>query len=384
MMFRELLQKYIAGNATLQEQAQVEEEIEKFEALNEYLTDQFEAAELPEVEDQQVQKAARRGRQKIFLTAFVGAALAVAVIFGAAWCADRYFYYDPTHGSLQEAYGADGNFFADICVLTELTSPGYRAMGAEAEHTGLGAYQLSVMRNDPQGEWETLRGTLVRGEVDEGFLESLWSFPPANAFGYATGRIVTVTEDGKEITTQPAEEQTYYLEGLRALPEAAWGSLYVTFPQPLTLEETAKRQDRYPELNFQYGAVAGSDQWGQTLGFQLNGSGTSRPEQLLAQYPAIAPEGTTLSNLERAAYWQEHYLALLEYLSGREGFLETFANVNGISSQTVQKEAERARKEGVQILGICVEGPAKQLVDFLEQEETASRFVADIWLSLAR
>ena len=66
MMFRELLQKYIAGNATLQEQAQVEEEIEKFEALNEYLTDQFEAAELPEVEDQQVQKAARRGRQKIF------------------------------------------------------------------------------------------------------------------------------------------------------------------------------------------------------------------------------------------------------------------------------------------------------------------------------
>ena len=77
-------------------------------------------------------------------------------------------------------------------------------------------------------------------------------------------------------------------------------------------------------------------------------------------------------------------MALLEYLSGREGFLETFANVNGISSQTVQKEAERARKEGVQILGICVEGPAKQLVDFLEQEETASRFVADIWLSLAR
>ena len=84
----------------------------------------------------------------------------------------------------------------------------------------------------------------------------------------------------------------------------------------------------------------------------------------------------------RPAVWEEHFHSLLRYLSGRPGFLEAMANVNGISPEYYQEALRYIDQNGIGIYGALVHGGARDILRLLEEEDIRDFYVENVKLSV--
>jgi len=170
MTFKEVFQRYKEGTASLEEIKFVEEELEKFELLEEYTLAQIDDScpglqelmtESDENEIRGIKKTVNRKLLKSILISFLAAA--VLVLLSGPICSR--IFYNPNRG-YQETYGGDGQFFIDAAVFTELHSPGYTTNWAKAVPGFPGSYHVEIRQSNLfHGREETFSGRIVRGKM---------------------------------------------------------------------------------------------------------------------------------------------------------------------------------------------------------------------------
>ena len=144
MTFRELLEKYKNHTATPEERKQVEAELEKYNALTEYLLEQdvdMEGEDLAgqQEELQKIDRSMKKRGRRIIAIAVVIACVVMGALTAFQPAISKVIWYDPTERSMQEfAYDID----CHMAVLTELTMPEVQMESALPTEQGWGKYDL--------------------------------------------------------------------------------------------------------------------------------------------------------------------------------------------------------------------------------------------------
>ena len=413
MTFKEVFQRYKEGTASLEEIKFVEEELEKFELLEEYTLAQVDDScpglqelmtESDENEIRGIKKTVNRKLLKSILISFLAAA--VLVLLSGPICSR--IFYNPNRG-YQETYGGDGQFFIDAAVFTELHSPGYTTNWAKAVPGFPGSYHVEIRQSNLfHGREETFSGRIVRGKMagseasltgyysnilnrTGSVLETYWHFPPMNAFGRKLETFCTTDEAGNDVYRQPQEEIDSQLEQLEELPSSSWAAAYITFDAPRSLEAFSSLYRQWVadqgNLDITYAAVTCSEP-GYNMnvaGFDPAGTGVFSEAGVYPEetYPYLRPTTARELNDGEALeeIWEQHFTSMLQYMSDRPQFLTAMADVNGISQEYYEELASYVKDHGIQVFGVMIQGNVSQVISFAEQEKVDGVYVEDAKLS---
>lgn len=393
MSFGELLERYKNGTATAGERAEVEQALERHEAIEAYLADQMDEAftqpPLPEGEDSAgVRRVRRRVRLRIWGSVLVVMAVLLAVVLALNPLLDK-IYYDPNAG-MAARYDNDGQFYLDTVTLTELHYPGYTVMGASATPRGFGVYDISINQQDYlKKDFDTVTGQLVRGRPSAG-LGAFAKVPIGNALADRMGTMIYVEDDGSETTEQPQESIDDYVEEISKLPESAVVSIYFSFRKDIPLEEVAELQAKYPDSYFSYVAVrTNDDPMGNLMtGFAPGMGGFVLDDDLLPkEYPMLRHQSAyeELAEQDAAAAWQAHFLDMLRYISGRPDFLRAFGPQNyaeDVRSNELYKEMLAfVEDKGTNSYGVLMNGPPADMLAFQQEAAVGGLYVDYVRLS---
>lgn len=396
MKFQELLDRYKNNTATDEEIALVEEELEKNELINDYLSEHLleNLNEKRESEDatsakesQGIKKAVNRKFGKIVVVSV----LAVALLFGgikflALPLYDKAFY-NPNEGYHSEWSNA---LFLDVCAVTELWFPGYVTSYANAESLGMGTYDITIsLWNSFKGEDESFNNRLVRGNFEKS-PSDFWHFPISNAFYERNSSDVVVKADGTESQwVQTAEEKSYYLDELKKLPETAEASVFFSFKEDIPLADYCERVKGYDNLYFNWVAVRSNDKpyHGSPIGFSPSGSGVIIEEGTLpiAEYPCFELANCDF-NADLGGYsskdLETHFKTLLKYASQRQDFLSAFCAVNSAGSGANYLDIlDYVEKNGVKTYGVLIQGNRDAILNFANEDMIHTIFVSNVKVS---
>ncbi len=196
MKFKEMAERYRKGEATEEEKQQIEEELEKFETLNDLLYDELglegeresENAEKDEPGGgEQLAKLVKKEIRKVYRRIGIGmTAVILAVLlfvqYGLSPLMDQ-LYYNP----LAQAEEYVNQFGLDMMVYSELFLPLRRYDSAEVTAKGFGTYEF-VLRPTVTLKGQTYPAAagrlernkltfLIRRKRWKSHLEISWDFP---------------------------------------------------------------------------------------------------------------------------------------------------------------------------------------------------------------
>ena len=203
MKYRDLIELYKEGKLEEEKRKQVENDIERQEAINEYL---FEEGEIPEldvfednfanenelngVDEEQLQfaKMINASIRKAFVKMGVTVGVVVLtlilfVIFALPQMVDL-FYYNPAKvlGENENYPNATNQISLDLAVYSELFMPGYHRSNVIVDENGYGEYDINIVQNFTMTEsFKNVAGKIEREKIvlyDPNFLEG----PTGNAF----------------------------------------------------------------------------------------------------------------------------------------------------------------------------------------------------------
>ena len=146
MSFKSIFEKYKNGTATEEEIKIIEDEIEKNELINDYLSEKiFEKIDKIDigVEDTKgIKKAVNKKLRKINFLSVLSVLLAFLCINYLILPAYNSLFYNPSVKLTNEFN--QNKLFIDMSAFTELHFPGYTTSEAEVEALGLGKYDVRI------------------------------------------------------------------------------------------------------------------------------------------------------------------------------------------------------------------------------------------------
>src|SRR5690625_676 len=399
MNFKEILKRYKAGEATDEERQYIEQELEKYESMEEYFSDDIpdqlfdeeksdEVLESSEDEAADIQKVVNRRLRKVVLTSVLIVILLYVVIFyGVSNLVDQ-FHYNPTATTeQQEGQAPIPDFYFDLQAYISLNLPGYSIACVPASaSTGFGNYEISyamrdLFENDQEIHFMNLsRGHLtlaydgifdIENRVNHypGFEKIHRPFPEE-----ATDDSLNLRD---EIIQQENETTLEYLENLN---EFSYVSMNISFEEDLTMDEFHQMRNTYPSLDFKWMGVRTAEpmtRWNEEqpmflIGFNPNFNdepGTmNRPNP--EQYPYFdltdVMRETSMTIDQFTDAYAKHFTSRLSYLSEQEEFIEIF-DANPQKLDFYKDSLDYVNEYGVETYGGLVYGTAEELLEALDE-----------------
>lgn len=411
MTYHDYLEQYKAGTLQEEEQKRVEADIERQDAISEYLLEREEkdAADLKgeelfagvsestevqkqaEQEKQFVKMVNRSVRRAFFKMGVLVAAVVLAIVLFVQFALPDViasFYYNPG-----EQVGEDTNRISlDMAVFTELTMPGYERSNVSVYDRGYGNYDICIYQN------YSLNGVMtnVNGRVEQGRMTlydtNLLKRPTGNAFGWfqmplGTGKTLEELVEGEiKVNADNVSYGHFFsaagtseeaLETLRRLSENEVYVGYVTLNEILSYREFMdyiEERKANGELTPIWCAVrvndSGEGENGifrtENLGFTcrlicsnaLNWNREEYPNLRLWDETDSADWEELDAKLSEEAYMQEHFVSLLRYMGEQETFLAMWEEAPG----TYTEAADYVEEHGMEIYGYVTIGKKE---DFL-------------------
>ena len=369
MTFRELLEKYKNQTATPEERKQVEAELEKYNALTEYLLEQdvdMEGEDLAgqQEELQKIDRSMKKRGRRIIAIAVVIACVVMGALTAFQPVISKVIWYDPTERDFQQ-YSYD--ISCHLAVLAELTMPEVQMESVMITEKGWGQYDLQVQQREwSSGEYLWEDGTVTRGKIQ--LKSNVYQYSVINAFSRGTA------EFGNSVMTESAEAKA----ALADLPEYLKMEAYVSLGKDWTMEELenfAAQQDGY----LGWVGVRTSPEDRQLLplmGFDADSSGYIW-ENVDAAYPFY--ELSMHEDVPLSEAWEKHFLALLQYSIDHQDFYARLnqSNDHGSTCQMVQ---EYVTENGVKTYGFLYYGTPAEMRKLLENEDVEGIYVTDYQL----
>ena len=395
MTFRELLDKYRAGQASEEERALVEAELEKSEAIADYLAEQVEDAlgaaetQAPAGEVRHIQKKVNRRLRR---TAVWAACIVLAVLLGVRFVVSPLvssLYYQPnayTVGgmedrapdSLVEENGVEvisigdlppeeaerylrvesQDVAVDLTALYSLIAPGTTVTAASAQPEGFGRYTLTVETE----AWLTGETSQRSGELGP-HADGFWAH---SSPGRSILEIMESAESGR--VSDKLEFSRHTPDYLRELPGTSYVAAWVHFPEHLNpvklywLEE----QQEYSGIRFLWAGVRTGEE--SMLGFPMldaRGSGFSPDWE---DYPMFNWAQASLERAVGVAY-EQRFRSLLAYVNDRPQAIEALLGGEVWADYYQSYFAEAAayvEANGVEVTGALVYAEADDLLRLWE------------------
>ena len=173
MKYKDLLERYKNGLASEEEKNIIEQDIEKYEAIEEYLLENLddEFAELTELNKGEIntdeaiklKKSVNKRLNKVVFTSLgLMIGFLLIVFFLISPLIDS-LYYNPSRMSVGEI---DKDISFDMNVITELNMPGYKSSGVHVERKGFGTYEIDYSyRNLFTNEAYKVNSKIKRGKI---------------------------------------------------------------------------------------------------------------------------------------------------------------------------------------------------------------------------
>ncbi len=196
MTFREMIEQYKMGTLSDENRALLEAEIEKHEAISDYLFDEADISvpdiSLPEGDEDEKQakqftaainSSIRRAFAKSgIIIGSIILVIVLAVIFIVPQAVSS-AYYDPTEVVATSEYGIETTRLdLELSVFTELFLPGKYRNKAIIDAEGYGEYNITIPQTTSiTGAFTSVSGKLTRGELLL-YDPNLFSYPTSNAF----------------------------------------------------------------------------------------------------------------------------------------------------------------------------------------------------------
>lgn len=373
MSFKSIFEKYKNGTATEEEIKIIEDEIEKNELINDYLSESvFEKIDKIDigVEDTKgIKKAVNKKLRKINFLSVLSVLLVFLCINYLILPAYNSLFYNPS-GKLTNEFNQN-KLFIDMSAFTELHFPGYTANEAEVEALGLGKYDVRInQENTFTNENTVFSGKVVRNKLVTQN-NNLYIFPAINIFYDIDNKSVMYEEeDDSYIYGQSKEDRELLISKVKELPKGSIISSYISFNNDLSIDELKALQEKY-EFKARWVAVRTNEIYTSTkIGFDPIGSGVVLDKGTISQevYPHFELANSAKSLRYKTETLETHFKTLLKYMSSRDDFIETFFNVNGMSTLMYSEALKYVEANGVKIYGILLYSDVETFLNLYQDE----------------
>lgn len=416
MNYKQLLDRYKEGLANEEEKQLVEQEIEKYEAVEEYLSEildeefdnitKISSVKKQDEETARLKKSVNKRLRKVVLTSVLAVVvLYISIFYGISGIIDR-LYYNPTavtQSEKQEYQSPD--FYYDMQAYISMNMPGYSIYSFTfQEPKGFGSYEASYSlrdlftKNDNRYFVNLSRGKLTyaidgifstknRFRIWEGFEKIQYHFPKDAAENATIVRVEDVQRKN--------EETLRYLKELNPL---SYISMSIVFDGDLTMDEFYRMSKEYPSLDFKWvgiRTVEAGTRWSETQPMHLVGfnpnfndepSSNRRPDP--QKYPffnlnlvEIMKGNSVLSGKEFPEAISEaygiHFRSRLEYLRNREEFVNIF-DYNYFKTDFYDDTLAYIDEHGVKTYGVLVFGKAEEFLESINEIPYDSLYINEV------
>lgn len=363
MTYRELLKLYKQGKLSAEEAAHVEAELEKQDAISEYLCEEASIPQLEELfenqetaplqgdskKEQDFALMIHRSIRNAFLKlGAVVLALSLLILLFVQFALPHLvslFYYNPGEQIAKNTNRMD----LDLAVYTELTMPAQYRNSVRVSSNGYGSYDLTIYQNlSYNGKFTNIGGVLKRNQLTL-YNSNVLQKPTGNIFGWYQA------DAAKPLTPQiekDAADDTRVLMAASGTPDEALEKLkklndHETYVAYVTLEELTPYQD-FVTTFLKDESCPASPLWcaprtneedkyfrPSNLGFRCSLSSSTQLHWDEGTYPhlllwqADIDEESPLDSHEQEQqalltedFAKTHFSSLLRYLSDQETFLK--------------------------------------------------------------
>lgn len=377
MNYQELLKKYEQGQLPPEEAARVAQEVDRQEAIGDYLFGkQMEDGKPPEVdgahpsldEAEQFTSSVRHAVRKVFVRAgLITGAAAVAITLFLLYALSPLLIaanYNPG-----EKLGEHTNRLSlDWGVFSEMTLPENIREFAVVRDLGYGTYSFVLPEILPTAQLkQDYAGRFTRGALELYTPAALRGAPASLFADYWTDSSRPISQqDGGEgfhaIGRRPA------LARLQELPEETYKA-YVSFELPVTLAEAEKAM--------QDANIAGAHTWYKVsvdrgsdalmFGFRLRGNISILEGWDAEEFPLLRLDPLHILRLD--AKGQEdavatHFTSMLRYLSQQEEFVRSL----GLEEDNFRRALEEVETKGLRISGAILQDVSKERLLTLSED----------------
>lgn len=385
MKYRELLKKYIDGQLETEERERVEAELEKHEAISDFLyeeggTDDIVVqAEEPQESDENLEfvKIINRSIRRAFIK--LGAVVTAVVLAVVVFCMyglsplTASFYYKP-----DTKVGEYSNQISlDWSVYSELTMPGLKRDSVNVIDKGYGKYNIVISQTFSRtGKFTNVPGEINRGKLVLYDVNTLKQ-PTGNAFACASidgeGTLTELYEKQPDnIYTWAAGKKADAAEALEGLNDGENYIGYVSFEQDLNFDEL---MSFLKEVEYEYPEWCGvrtteenysSENWGYAMelsGCALLGWDDKNYPNLVSMTDNDAEELD--EKLIDEEWCETHFLSMLKYLDDQKKFTKL------VDADWFNYEAaiDYVEKNGLNYYGIVVVAPKEILLKINAHEQ---------------
>ena len=380
MKYYELLELYKKKELKEEQRKMVERDIERHEAISEYLFEKEEEDILQDPgemqADSEIQPARKEKNAADDFTKRVNRAIRRAFLkMGAAVCAVTLivvllilfvlphvvssFYYDPSRIVGESSNGGTTNQMSlDLAVYTELALPGAYRDNVQVEDRGYGNYDINLL-----------------------------NMPSANRFGWFQmnmDREDTLTEQvekgvGSFAYTPESKEQS--AEYLNLLDDNRYYLAYVTLDKILSYEDFIGFKEKYADRAADIWCVPRTAEGiympvgrPADLGFYVQRGQSSTLEWDREKYPNLilwsfddpSEWDEVEEKIKDETFAAEHVAVMLDYMSEQDEFLKMTGQQAG---ETYAEAADYIRENGLQVYGFACVADKETLLEMNEEEE---------------
>lgn len=386
MNFKQLLKKYKEGTATQDEIDFIKKELEKHQAIEEYISGEIYFDnnlyksmdfDFPPDEDKTFNDESRnikknvnrRLRKVVFTSVSIVFAIYFIIFFILSPIIDI-FFYNPTKISIGEN---TQDLFYDMSAITRLNMPGSLLYGSSASKDGFGKYDISISRKDLfQQETEQLNLKINRN------MRNSFKFTEPTNYDFPFS-----LNNASDDFIKNNNDRTLYK--IKELNPVSYISSYITFKEDLTMQELVDLKEKYRNNNIEFiwagirtEAKTKADKselsshvvTGFSLALESRGSPNGDlPDQ--EKYPAFDYLEWVIrqdSNTDPLADgYALHYKSLLQYVIDRHEASDTIEG--SLKHDYYKNSLKYVEENGVKAFGLLIYADARDLLEFVKNED---------------
>lgn len=383
MNYRELLERYKEGLVSNEEKQSIEQDIKKYEAIQEYLLESADIDLIPltaprdgEDHNEETIKIKRSVNNRLRRVVYTSVATVMGILIGIFYVVSPLidsYYYNPAKAIVGKI-NSDINF--DLYALTELNMPGYLLTSdVYVERQGFGEYDISFFRRNlftQESGYVTTkikRGVKIKNHTE--IIEDI---------GFYFTDVMFPVGSSEQVNGQKQR----VIDHITQLNPVSYVSANLIFERDLTMEELHKLEVKYPDIQFVWAGIRTAphdEKLTDLIGINLIKSNQiiTREEVVEEKYPAfhilewlVNPRGFESSemSLEAKAY-ELHYKSLLQYMIDRKKATKALDS-NPRRLEYYKSALNYAKDNGVKTFGALVYTNSKDLIELIENESVTS------------
>lgn len=376
MKFKDLIDKYDKGKASDEEKILIEEELEKYEAIEEYFAERLDMdfMSIEENEDRKedtinLKRSVNNRLRKVvfkslalFTISLIGIFFVLSPIIGS-------FYYNPAKVSVGKE---NRNIEFDLKALTDLNLPGYKfASSVNIDNLGFGVYDILFFRRNLYTQENKNISLKIKRDNRSDTSE--------NSFREMYINFMSIRHPDTIKSQQIIDQKERVVNHIKKLSPVSYTSTYLTFEEDLTMDELREIQFNYPDIDFVWAGIRTStpgEPVNNITGFGLDFNGDpvafDNPDE--EKYPAFNFLDWVVNNNEKSSetsLWTKgyelHYTSLLKYMVDRKEAVDVFF-YNNLKTEYYQSSLNYIEENGVKTFGILVYANAEDIIELIENE----------------